>query len=260
MSRLTHFAAAVLVAAIVAVPLRSANPPFIARGQPAENGAGAAADSGDESLPIIATGDFNRDGIADLVEATSPDGDASSRHFLTVLLGRADGTFSSAVSQRLIDSDPRALVVGDFNGDGNLDVIVGGGDGSMSEFLGDGKGNLIDKGKIAAVGAVASIATGHFTRDRDLDLVVSDSRSNRAIILLGAGDGSFRFAWSFPLPRQGREFHVATADFNKDGIDDLVIGSDDDEDYEVMLGNGNGTFTFAPRLSHIRDPNSYCPS
>jgi hypothetical protein len=28
----------------------------------------------------------------------------------------------------------------------------------------------------------------------------------------------------------------------------------------VMLGNGNGTFTYAPALSHLRDPNSYCPT
>ena len=35
---------------------------------------------------------------------------------------------------------------------------------------------------------------------------------------------------------------------------------DDNADYEVMLGNGNGTFTYAPQLSHLRDPYTYCPS
>lgn len=53
---------------------------------------------------------------------------------------------------------------------------------------------------------------------------------------------------------------IATGDFNRDGIADLVITSEADNNYEVMPGNGNGTFTYAPELSHIRDPNSYCPS
>ena len=218
------------------------------------------ADIPEDPSVVIATGDFNRDGIADMVTATLPDGKEIGPHLLTVQLGKNDGTFTSVVSQNLIGEDPSALVVGDFNGDGNLDVIVGDGDGSLLEFFGDGKGNLVRAGNISTLGSVASIATGDFTHDGHLDLVVSDFRSNSGRVLLGAGDGSFRIAWSFELPKRGTRFQIATADFNKDGIADLVITSEDDANYEVMLGTGNGTFTYAPELSHIRDPNSYCPS
>ncbi len=208
----------------------------------------------------LAVGDFNGDGVADLVETTPPAGDPSGPHSLAVLLGRADGTFLRVDSSNLIGRDPRALVVGDFNRDGNLDVIVGDGDGTLLEFFGDGKGSLIRSGRIATVGSVVSIAVGHFTRDGNLDLAVSDPQSNSAEILLGAGDGSFRQTWSFSLPQMGKEFHVAAADFNRDGVADLVITSEDDGNYEVMLGNGNGTFTYAPNLSHLKDPNTYCPT
>jgi hypothetical protein len=223
-----------------------------------DSNAGGA--SPNEPSIVIGTGDFNRDGIADIVQATSPDGEDSSQHVLTVLLGQADGTFKSVASHNLIGKEPRALAVGDFNGDGNADVIVGDGDGAILEFLGDGKGGMVGVGQIATLGSVASIATGHFTRNGNLDLVVSDVRSNSAEILLGSGDGLFKAWWSFQLPRRGAEFHIATADFNGDGISDLVITEEDDFDYEVMLGNGNGTFTYSPDLSHLRDPNSYCPS
>lgn len=251
---------AVVIGAMAVMAHPGSGSPVLAHTELSSESNAGGADIPDEPSVVIGTGDFNRDGIADMVVATSPDGKESGHHFLTVLLGRSDGSFRSVASYNLAGSDPRALVVGDFNGDGNSDVIVGDGHGMVQEFLGDGKGNLADVGKIATLGSVASIAVGHFTHDGKLDLVVSDFDSNSAVILLGAGDGSFRRTWSFQLPRKGRQFHVATADFNKDGIDDLVITSDDDDNYEVMLGTGNGTFTYAPELSHLRDPNSYCPS
>lgn len=219
-----------------------------------------AADAPDQPA-VVATGDFNGDGIADIVESTPTAGDDSSPHVLTVFLGKADGTFRRVTSHNLIGRDPRAIVVGDFNGDGQSDVIVGDSDGTLLEFAGDGKGNLIPAGKVATLGSVVSIAAGRFARDGNLDLVVSDMESNAAVVLLGAGDGTFRQTWSFQLPQRGMEFHLGTADFNRDGIADIVITNEDhDGDYEVMLGNGNGTFTYAPKLSHLRDPNSYCPT
>lgn len=222
---------------------------------------GGAADLSDEPAAVIATGDFNGDGIADVVKSMERGGDDAGRHVLEVLLGRADGSFALGDTYDIPGGAPSALVVGDFNGDGNLDVIVGDRDGALLEFNGDGKGHLKPTGRVATVGSVVSIAVGRFTRGRTLDLVVSDLESNSAIILLGAGNGSFRQAWSFKLPQKGVEYQVATADFNRDGIADIVISTgEDDWNYEVMLGNGNGTFTYAPQLSHLRDPYSYCPS
>jgi len=263
LKRLACLATAIVAAALLTGQIHAgtAQSSYAAAGKMTDN-AGGGADVRGESPVLIATGDFNGDGIADLVEATWAEryGSGSGTYSLTVLLGQADGKFSRVALQRSIGGDPRALVVGDFNGDGRPDVLVGDGNGAVEEFLGDGKGDMVDSGEIAKLGSVASMATGHFTHSGDLDLVVSDSGSNSAVIFLGTGKGTFRRTWSFRLPRMGREFHVATADFNKDGIDDLLIGSDEDDDYEVMLGNGNGTFTYAPALSRVRDPNSYCPS
>jgi hypothetical protein len=212
-----------------------------------------AAEVSDKLVPVIATGDFNGDGIADIV--------SSSPRVLRILLGTAEGTFRLARSYSLTVDDPRALVVRDFNGDGNLDVIVGGADGLIVEFGGDGRGDLTPQGQVAKFGSVVSIAVGPFTHDGRLDLVVSDEESNSAIVLLGAGDGTFRQLWSFELPQAGKEFRLAAVDFNGDGIADVVITNDDDDgNYEVMLGTGNGTFTYAPQLSHLKDPNSYCPT
>lgn len=251
---------AIIVAAITVALAHAGtgNSVLVPAGLPIDH-AGSGDDVDEQSL-VLATGDFNQDGIADIVKAVSPDGEDSGQYFLTVQLGQADGTFRNVPSRHPIGKDPRALVVGDFNGDGKLDVIVGDGSGVLVEFRGDGRGNMIGAGTIATLGSVASIAVGDFNHDGKLDLVVSDFRANSAVIFLGAGAGSFRFAWSFELPRRGTEFRIATADFNGDGTADLVITSEEDNNFEVMIGNGNGTFTYAPELSHLKDPYSYCPS
>src|ERR1035441_10552385 len=115
-----HIPVALLVAAITVASAHagSRNFIFVRAGLSSEITAGwAAPDVAEEPPVLIATGDFNRDGIADMVETTFPQGKDSSQPFLTVLLGQADGTFKSVASHNIIGSDPRELIVGDFNGD-----------------------------------------------------------------------------------------------------------------------------------------------
>jgi hypothetical protein len=59
---------------------------------------------------------------------------------------------------------------------------------------------------------------------------------------------------------RGAVFHLAAADFNGDGVADLVVTDENEDAYEVMLGNGNGTFTLSPELSRVKDPYAHCPA
>jgi hypothetical protein len=215
--------------------------------------AGAPDDDQGKVSHLMAMADFNRDGIADIAEA-----DLSG--VLTVSLGQADGTFKRVVSGPVLGHEPRAVVAGDFNRDGNADLIVGDDDGSLKLFLGDGTGNLAAVGDVARLESVVSIAVADFNHDGVLDMAVSDWRGSSVTVLLGMGNGSFQRGWSFPLRMAGTVAQVAAADFNGDGIVDLAVTYDGEDGYtfEVMLGNGNGTFTFAPKLSFIKDPNSHC--
>lgn len=214
-------------------------------------------DPDDDDAPV-AVGDFNRDGISDIAEVTLPGGGRSAQAFLRVLLGQKDGSYKQLTSSPALGRDPRTIAVGDFNGDGIPDVIVGDGDGSLVELLGDGTGNMVPAGNVARVGRVVSVAVGDFNHDGKLDMAVSDPKANSVSILLGAGDGSFHSVWSFSLPMAGKVFHLATADFNRDGVPDLAVTYDEPDEFEVMLGNGNGTFTYSATLSKTRDPNSHC--
>lgn len=226
----------------------------------APSGLLAQDDDDDAVHPLMAAADFNRDGFTDIVEASLPDGNGAG--ILTVLLGQADGKFKEIASEAVLGRAPKAIVAGDFNHDGFEDAIVGDDDGSLKLFLGDGTGKLVPAGEVARVGSVVSIAVADFNHDGIPDIAVSDWLGSSVVVFLGAGNGRFDRLWSFPLRMPGVSARVATGDFNGDGIPDLAIvyGDDAGYTYKVMVGDGKGGFTDAPKLSFFKDPNAHCPT
>src|SRR5262249_29482457 len=131
----------------------------------------------------LAMGDFNRDGKLDL---------AVTGHFeyyyhwtrseVNVLLGIGDGSFSGPITSVIEDGDdPTSAVVGDFNGDGNADMLVNRFGGGVL-MLGDGQGHLSSQGPDGTLGGPA---VGDVNGDGKLDLVRGGS------VLLGDGAGGF---------------------------------------------------------------------
>ena len=213
----------------------------------------AQLDEKQEEGSLVVTADFNRDGIADIASVT-----ANGR--LTVRLGRPDGTFEETASMPGSGSKPRSLIADDFNGDGIPDLLIGNEEGTVMLFLIDRTGQLAPGREIAHLQSVSSIAVADFNKDGMADIAVSDWRASTVTVYFGSGNGSFDHTWSFPLRMRGTAPQIATAYFNGDGIPDLAVvyGDDDDPVFDVMLGNGNGTFTIAPDRGYSRSPNAHC--
>src|SRR5579871_1270832 len=83
----------------------------------------------------VVAADFNGDGIPDLV-ATNAGVDSGDPGSLSLLLGNGDGSFQAA--RTLWSRNLGDLAVGDFNGDGNLDLATATG----KIFLGNGDGTF----------------------------------------------------------------------------------------------------------------------
>src|SRR5467141_2156723 len=192
----------------------------------------------------IVVGDFNGDGRPDLAIS-----DLATDE-VVIEPGRGDATFAPE-RRYAVGSGPGQLVVGDFNGDGKQDLAVV--DEDLSILLGLGDGSFVPQTRLAVGNGPRGITVGDFNGDGRQDLAVvnvcstSDQCATGEIsVLIGAGDGSFAPATSYPAAVE--PISIVSGDFNGDGRLDLIVGSTNSHypatAYELSLlpGNGDGTF------------------
>jgi hypothetical protein len=212
----------------------------------------------------VAVGDLNGDGKVDLVvhggtlysvpSDYSPYDTYYSDNYVNVLLGNGDGSFTIKASYHLDNGTSfAALALGDFNGDGKLDVATPV-NGEVAMFPGTGTGTLGSQSSFAAGIDPISVVAGDVNGDGKLDLVTANSGSNDVSVLLGNGDGTLQTARNFLAGSHPRS--VAMADFNGDGKVDLAVANPDNNDISLLLGNGDGSFRPANNFLAGSRPNS----
>ncbi len=183
----------------------------------------------------LAVGDFNGDGILDFAVWTETTGPA-----LTILLGAGKGTFQTGQTYSIgTNSVGSPLAVGDFNGDGKMDVVAASGS-DIVVFLGKGNGTFKSP-EITAFPGAQAIAVGDFNQDGKLDLAVASfNDSSNVKVLLGNGDGTFKTPVNYPVTVNPEG--IAVSDLNHDGHLDLAVANGFGNTVSVLLGNGDGTF------------------
>ncbi|MFN6447417.1 MAG: FG-GAP-like repeat-containing protein [Nostoc sp. DedSLP05] len=154
-----------------------------------------------------------------------------------------------------VGSSPGFVTVGDFNKDGNLDLVVANANSdNVSVLLGNGSGSFGATSNFAVGDHPTSVTVGDFNKDGNLDLAVTNYFSNNVSVLLGNGSGGFGAASNFNVGTA--PLSVTVGDFNKDGNLDLAVANSGSNDVSVVLGNGSGSFGAASNFAVAMTPYS----
>jgi hypothetical protein len=205
--------------------------------------------------------EFNGDHIPDIATVNS------DTNTVSILINNGDGTFRPHIDFAT-GPGPNGLAAVDWNKDGKMDLAVsnGGADAahSVSILLGNGDGTFQPHHDIAGAPNANSIAVGDFNRDGNPDIATSSNTPVNAVhVSLGNGKGGVlaqKITSGIGIgpqpPPDSNTFllsKIATADFNRDGKDDLYYVECCDTfvivqqgAFGVLVSRGDGTFTDGP--------------
>lgn len=189
------------------------------------------------SVTSIATSDLDANGSLDLVIAMR------EGHWVSVLLGASNGTFSAGKTYEMEDG-PYAIALGDFDEDGATDIVAGCFSGAVSLLRGRGDGTFANRLVTEVSDEPRSMVAADLNHDGHLDVVTLGYWE--LAVLLGNGRGGFGRAQSYPTATTNS--NVSLADFDADGNVDLALtitcnmSAFSQTGVEILIGHGDGTF------------------
>ena len=167
----------------------------------------------------------------------------SGNNTISLLLGNGTGGFANTAGSPFAGiASEVATDSGDFNNDGNVDLLVAGGD-TVNVYLGNGSGGFFATRTLSiAPGTASSVAVGFFDSGNNLDFAVSTSGAGAQSVktYFGLGDGTFVAGGTLAIGTGTT--HVVASSFNTQGRVDLAATSATSQDLRVFLNNGSGAF------------------
>ena len=188
----------------------------------------------------VVLNDFNNDGQLDIAVVNS------GTNNVGIFLGYGNGSFISQMTYSVSPgSNPRSIVISDFNQDNRLDIAVSNYDtNNVSILIGYGNGSFatptmhsttIDSGPL-------EIAAGDFDNDNQPDIAVVNFVTNNVLVLIGYVLMQSKNPTAYSTGVNSFPFQIAIGDVDNDTQLDLTVSNSGTNNVGVFLGYGNGSF------------------
>jgi len=182
--------------------------------------------------------DVDRDGLPDLVCATSSD-------TLDVFRNEGSGTFVPSFATVPQGLTPYAAFAGDLDADGDVDIATANFNGqNVSVLKNQGDGTFGPSAQYAAGAGADSprfLDGADFDGDGDIDLACCNGYSSDVSVLLNDGNGAFVAQPGLLVVGESPNF-LEVRDYDGDGLVDIVTINAIKESMSFLAGNGDGTF------------------
>jgi len=204
-------------------------------------------------------GDVNGDGLPDIVVGNSGE---QGQNFLWINDPSHPGFFRDATFLSLpkVNDATQSIKLGDLDGDGDLDMLVGNEIPPNRLLINDGKGVFSEKPDQLDLPAplhTREVLLFDVDEDGDLDILFANLTSNggarekdpRTRILINDGHAHFRDETAERMPQNEFSTYAAIAlDFDRDGDEDLLLSAIKIPPFEGMQvhayeNDGKGNFT-----------------
>ena len=194
------------------------------------------------------TGDFNHDGITDIVGVVNT-------NQVGIFYGNADGTFNAAITVSGLVANTTDIQVADLNGDGYDDFVTANVAGTFVLASINQKNNTFTNNTVSQGSNLpADAQVGDVNSDGIVDIVNRNAADSSFRVAIGNGDGTFKVGISYSGTGTGSENQLLV-DINGDGNLDIIDGSNTINGIGVLYGNGNGSFKAFATLSTFAGAN-----
>ncbi len=176
---------------------------------------------------------------------------------ISIFQGKGDGTFQAPTLIHLpAGFEPSSLAAADLNSDGHIDLVVADqGNNTFSVFLGNGDGTFQARTDYPTGNDPVYVAFGDFNGNGALDIAVANNGAptgantgNTVSIYYNqinnenVATGTFAAGTTRDFAAGNGPTSIAVADYNLDGMADLVVSDQTDNAISVILNLGGGQF------------------